>query len=88
MLQISDESGTPEGRYEECSEYENLPGHVLNTKYLNDLVLEVQRKTGKILIAVLFYFDRRNIVDEILSENTILIIFVRYHGHAGNSSLS
>ena len=60
MLQISDESGTAEGRYEECSEYENLPGHVLNTKYLNDLVLEVQRKTGKILIAVLFYFDKRN----------------------------
>ena len=54
MLQISDESGTPEGRYEECSEYENLPGHVLNTKYLNDLVLEVQRKTGKILIAAWF----------------------------------
>ena len=62
MLQISDESGTPEGRYEECSEYENLPGHVLNTKYLNDLVLEVQRKTGKILIAVLFYFDKRNMI--------------------------
>ena len=61
MLQIADESGTPEGRYEECSEYENLPGHVLNTKYLNDLVLEVQRITGRILIAAWFYFDKRNI---------------------------